>query len=204
MRLHEAAERLGLSTWTTRQYCNSGELESTRTPGGHRTISEEQLRRFQQTKGLLPNENNTRTAYYVRSSSGNKELIQAQLDELANTYGAPDKIYTDTGSGLNENRHGLWKLITDAEAGKIDRICITYQDRLTRFGYSYLQHIIERTGCQLVVLHDKKKYSLEQELMDDFMSLIASFSGRFYRLRGKKQQQQLLDDASNRINNGEK
>ena len=34
--------------------------------------------------------------------------------------------------------------------------------------------------------------SLQEELLKDFMSLIASFSGKFYRLRGYEQQKQLL------------
>lgn len=203
MRVSEVAKKLGVSPWTVRYYCNNGMLETNRTPGGHRTITEEQLKRFQQTHGLYPTSTQQKTAHYARSSSGDKKLIQAQLDELEQTYGTPDHIYTDTGSGLNENRKGLWKLIHDAEEGKIDHIYITYQDRLTRFGYSYLEHIIQHAGCELTVLHDKKKYSLEKELMDDFMSLIASFAGRFYRMRGKQQQKQLLDDANQRIDNGE-
>ena len=199
MRVNEAAKRLGVSPWTVRNYCNDGRLESNRTPGGHRNITEEQLKRFQHAHGMTPNETQLKTAHYARSSNGNKELIQAQLNELEQTYGTPTITYTDKGSGLNENRPSLWKMIREAENGNIDRICVTYQDRLTRFGNKSLQHIIEHTGCELIILHDKKKYSIEQELMDDFMSLIASFSGRFYRMRGKKQQKQLLDDAAKRI-----
>lgn len=204
MRVNEAAKRLGVSPWTVRAYCNNGLLKTNRTPGGHRSITEEQLKRFQQAQGILPDNTQKRTAHYARSNSSDKTLIQGQLDELEKVYGKPDRIYTDNGSGLNENRKGLWKLIKDIENGEIDQVHITYQDRLTRFGYAYLEHIIQHAGCEITVLHDKKKYSLEQELMDDFMSLIASFSGRFYRMRGKKQQKQLLDDAINRIEDDEK
>jgi putative resolvase len=35
--------------------------------------------------------------------------------------------------------------------------------------------------------------------MDDFMALLASFSGRFYQLRSKRNQQRLLDAASERL-----
>ena len=43
------------------------------------------------------------------------------------------------------------------------------------------------------------KISAEQELMNDFMSLIASFSGKFYQLRGYTQQKQLLTQAEHNI-----
>lgn len=201
MRVHEAAKRLGVSHWAVRQYCNNGELDSNRTPGNQRNITEDQLKRFMIKKGMIQ-EDNPKTAFYVRSTSGDTKLIQAQIDELTQEYGEPNKIYKDSSSGLNENRKGLWRLIQDIEDGKYDRICITYQDRLTRFGYSYIEHICERSGTSIAILHDKKKYSIEQELMDDFMSLIASFSGRFYRMRGTKEQKQLLADANERLDHG--
>lgn len=49
------------------------------------------------------------------------------------------------------------------------------------------------------ILHTSPKISAEQELMNDFMSLIASFSGKFYRLRGYTQQKQLLTQAEHNI-----
>jgi len=36
--------------------------------------------------------------------------------------------------------------------------------------------------------------------MGDFMALLASFSGRFYRIRGWDQQRRLLTDAGDVIN----
>jgi hypothetical protein len=35
--------------------------------------------------------------------------------------------------------------------------------------------------------------------MDDFMALLASFSGRFCQMRSKRDQQRLLDAASERL-----
>ena len=35
--------------------------------------------------------------------------------------------------------------------------------------------------------------------MDDFMALLASFSGRFYQLRSKRSQWRLLDAAGQRL-----
>jgi predicted site-specific integrase-resolvase len=38
-----------------------------------------------------------------------------------------------------------------------------------------------------------------EELVDDFMVLLASFSGRFYQLRSRQNQQRLLDAAAGRL-----
>ena len=47
--------------------------------------------------------------------------------------------------------------------------------------------------------HELDETDPSSELMRDFMSLIASFSGRFYRLRGWKQQKELLKEAEKNI-----
>jgi predicted site-specific integrase-resolvase len=41
-----------------------------------------------------------------------------------------------------------------------------------------------------------------EELMDDFMALLASFSGRCYRLGSKQNQRRLLDDTAARLEEG--
>lgn len=41
--------------------------------------------------------------------------------------------------------------------------------------------------------------SLLEELMDDFMALLASFFGRFHKWRSRRNQQRLLDAAARRL-----
>ena len=203
MRVKDAAKILNVSPSTIRMYCEQGIMPHTRTPGGHRYITNEDIQEFKQNKGLEPDIIKGKTAFYVRSSSGDKKLIQAQIDELTKAYGEPDKIYSDNASGLNEKRPGLQRLLKDLEKDKYDRVCATYRDRLTRFGFTYIEQLIEKSGASVNILNDKAKYSIEQELMDDFMSLIASFSGRFYRLRGYKHQRELLAAANDIIDDRE-
>ncbi|BBX88891.1 hypothetical protein MBOE_05400 [Mycolicibacterium boenickei] len=49
------------------------------------------------------------------------------------------------------------------------------------------------------MLHERGDKSLLEELMDDFIALLASFSGRFYQLRSRQNQQRLLDAAVGRL-----
>ena len=54
----------------------------------------------------------------------------------------------------------------------------TYEDRLTRFGFEYLKTMCEMHETEIVVVKDiDVKKSIEQELMEDIMSLMTSFSG---------------------------
>lgn len=102
---------------------------------------------------------------------------------------------SDSTSGLNENRPGLKRLIRDARKEKFNVVAVTYEDRLARFGVTYLRELLSGNSVDLEVLYDSVKYSAEEELMSDFMALIASFSGRFYRLRSKASQRELLNKA---------
>lgn len=189
MRVLQAAEQLEVSTSTIRKYCREGLLEFTLNPAGQRIITQETIDKFL-GKVIQPV-----TVFYVRSSSGTKTLIDAQINDLTKTYGEPVKIYKDSGSGLNENRIGLQKLLRDASKNKFTQICITYEDRLARFGVNYLRQLLAKDNVELIVLHDNVKISLEEELLQDFMNILASFSGKFYRLRSKQSQTQLLDKA---------
>jgi len=108
----------------------------------------------------------------------------------------------DNASGLNENRKGLNRLLDLAERGEITDIIITNKDRLTRFGYAYLERHLNRLGVTIHVLHSKRETSAEQELLDDFMALIASFSGRFYKMRDKAHKLELLQKAQKELEEG--
>ena len=142
------------------------------------------------------------TACYIRSSTGRQQELDSQLDKIKTRHPEYIYIYSDKGSGLNENRKGLNKLIKDIKNNKIKTVIITNKDRLTRFGFSYINELFQAYNCQITILDDhESKEDLNQELMRDFMALIASFSGKFYRLRGYRQQQQLLKDAEKELDN---
>ena len=89
-------------------------------------------------------------------------------------------------------------MIRDAKAGEFGTIYVTHLDRLSRFGISYLQILFEEYNVDIINLYDDKK-TYEDELMSDFMSLIASFSGKYYRLRNKDSQKKLLKEAEENL-----
>lgn len=193
LKVRDVAEQLKVSTASVRAYTNDGRLECYRSHSGQRYFTQEQVNKF---LGIVPAEI---IAFYVRSSNGNAKLMETQLKQLEENYGKPIITYSDKASGLNENRKGLERLIKAAGKGEFNTLCITNKDRLTRFGFTYIEKHLKTLGVTIKILHDKEK-TLQDELLQDFMSLIASFSGRFYRLRGFEQQKQLLQKAKETIN----
>ena len=72
-------------------------------------------------------------------------------------------------------------------ADEVRTVYVTYNDRLTRFGFHYLETVFGLKGVNIVVLNNPMgEKNVEKELVDDMMSLIASFSGKLYGLRSGK------------------
>ncbi len=109
------------------------------------------------------------------------------------------RVYRDRGSGLRESRRGLDRLLDDAAEGRFTVVRVVWRDRLARFGVAWIERYLSVCGVSVEAVHQRGDKSLLEELMDDFMALLASFSGRVYQLRSKENQQRLLDAARERL-----
>ena len=96
------------------------------------------------------------------------------------------QVFQDTGSGLNTKRRGFSKLYQAIELGKVNHVVLTYPDRLTRFVFQYLEQYFASHGASIEVINQSMDLSLEQELVQDLISIITSFSGRVHGLRSAR------------------
>lgn len=95
-------------------------------------------------------------------------------------------IFTDIASGMNENRIGLNKLISEILLGTVNKVIISNRDRLTRFGYGYLKSLFDRYNCEIIEVNLTEDKTFEQELTDDLIAIIRHFSMKFYGKRKNK------------------
>lgn len=154
-----------------------------------------------------PVEQVVREVLYVRvsGSTGQESSLAAQEAELlGSTTGRLVRVYKDRGSGLSEKRPGLTRLLRDAHDGKFDVVRVTHADRLARFGVKWLVQMLSYDGVEVVVLHEKQTASGMDELLTDFMSLVASFSGRLYGIRSKETKARLLSAVSATVHDPDK
>ena len=139
-----------------------------------------------------------KTAIYSRVSTPKQKAdLDRQITYLsefciANGWSI-DKIYKEVASGLNDNRPQLNKLLENKEIG---RVVISEKDRLTRFGFNYLHKLFALNNCELVVINSAT--SDQNDLMQDFVSVITSMAARVYGLRRHKSHvEQLLNNIDN-------
>ena len=196
MRMKEAAEYTGLHPNTLRKYIDRGLIKGVRI-GTHRFVEKAELDRIM---GRLPSpEDNTAIIYARVSTRKQAEYLKRQrerlIDYCKNKGLKIVDIIEDIGSGLNERRRGLKKLLKLIREGKAKKVVVEYEDRLARFSLGYLKEIFDDYGVELVVVNQESK-SPEEELVRDLIAIVTSFSGRIYGKRGAKRIIQTIKEES--------
>ena len=154
----------------------------------------EDLIDFLKNKGLIVDdtEQQRRDVIYARVSSHSQknhgDLDRQALFLIENISDAQNPlILKEVGSGLNDNRKQLQKLLHMVGNNEVRNVYVTYRDRLTRFGFNYLKTLFLAHNTNIIIVNDKDAAkSVNEELLDDMMSLMASFSGKLYGMRPKK------------------
>jgi len=128
----------------------------------------------------------TKVAIYARvSSSQNKKnllLQSARLKEYAIAKGYQIVVIVEEiGSGVNDNRRKLKKLLLSEKWGTL---IVEHKDRLTRFGFNYLDIMIGKNGRKIEVVNLAEDE--QSDLIHDLMAVIYSFGAKLYGLRRSK------------------
>ena len=197
----EVGELLGLSRKTIFKYTKEGRLKSVKTETGRHLYPKEEVARMLKELGMLYDDRDKERVdvIYARVSS-NEQKQKGDLDrqvvavlEKAGSLNSP-VVLKEVGSGLNGKRKQFNRLIEMIENGEAGRIFVRYRDRLTRFGFDTIEKIAALNGAEIIVTEDEESNkNLEEELVEDLVSLIASFSGKFYGLRSRLKKE-LTDD----------
>jgi len=111
-----------------------------------------------------------------------RQLLKNYAEERG--YGEM-QILADTGSGLNENRKGSLKLLDMVAEGKVSKVVVAYEDRLTRFGFETLQRVFPRFGTAVEVINHEEK-TPQGELVEDLITVVSHFAGKLYGMRSHK------------------
>ena len=96
------------------------------------------------------------------------------------------EVLKDIANGLNKQRKGLLELFKLVEGRSVDVVLITYKDRLTRFGFEYIEEFFSTMGVRIEVVFGEEPKDGTQELVEDLISIITSFAGKIYGMRSHK------------------
>src|SRR6266496_3196069 len=182
LRVGAAAHELGLHPMTVRRWIKAGRIGVVQVGREVRIPRSEIERIVGGIGGRL-------VVLYGRvSGHGQKDDLETQLKRLqawakTERKGQETLVLSDIGSGLKAGRRHLQRLLKLVCEDKVAQLVITSEDRLTRFGQAFLETLFSCFDVTLTVLEPGEEKTPEQELTDDLLALIASFSGRLYGMR---------------------
>lgn len=209
--ISEARKYLNVSRATIDRWQAKGVLHPTYTPGGHRRFRETDLRAalgLEEQSATGP----PRAVIYARVSrreQANSGNLTRQEERLV-TY-AVKRGYqvvaslTEIASGVNGHRPKLRQGLQLIAGKQAEVLVVEFRDRLAQFGYEYLELFITTLGGRIEVMEAIETKSPNEELIDDLIAIITSFSVQIYGTRGKKISEQvgqilrseLQDDSGN-------
>lgn len=170
MKVSNYALKHGVSQRTVWRWIERGEIAIRKTATGRVRI-------------IIDEPKETIVAVYARvSSAENKDNLERQKQRLVDYCNAKgysvNKIITEVGSGLNDNRPKLESLLLDKT---INVIVVEHKDRFSRFGTNYIEKLLLMQDRKLEVVNPTDNN--EADLMQDFVSIITSFTARLYGQR---------------------
>lgn len=122
---------------------------------------------------------------YARiSSTTNKDSLDSQIERLRNYAAAKGyeivDEYKEIDSGLNDNRKYFSQILNRDDYGIL---LAEHKDRVTRFGYHYIENLLNRLNIKLEIINNIE--NKDKEIVDDFISIITSFCGEIYSSKRK-------------------
>ena len=180
IKISEYAERMSLHIRTAYRYFHSGKIEGFQDEETKTIFIKNPF--FE--KKLSENSNEKRAVLYARvSSSESRANLETQMERLKNYANAKGYKITsevkEVGSGLNDKRKKLNSILENRE--NYDFVIAEHKDRLTRFGFNYLEAFMKSHGKGIEVINDVSNN--KEDLIQDFISIITSFCSRIYGQR---------------------
>jgi len=189
IKLAKLAKDLNVTVVTLYNWHKQGKIEFVKLPNGRiNYVTNETYNEF---LGIKEKKEEKVVIYCRVSSTTNKTNLKTQRDRMVNYCMNRGyiihNIICEFGSGINDNRVKLTKLLGD---GDFTKIVVEHKDRLTRIGFNYLKILLEKEGKQIEVVNNADDN--REDLIQDFVSIITSYCAKIYGQRRSKRKTEKL------------
>ena len=195
MKLSAYARSLGVSYRTAWRWIKAGKVAGFQADTGTIIVTEPIVE-------TVPATANQKTVIYTRvSAAENKDNLEGQAKRLMDYCAAKGyqvtAVVKEIGSGVNDTRPKLLKLLTDPTVGQI---VVEHKDRLTRFGFKYIEQLLVMQGRKIEVINLAENG--KEDLIQDFVSIVTSFCARLYgQGRSKRKTERIIAELQNEEGN---
>ena len=199
-RISQFGTRVGRSAHPLRVLDRNGTFPARWTATGRRYHTEADALRFLGGGDVAPQ---GLTVVYCRvSSRGQRDDLKRQVSAME-AYGlgagAVDEWRSEIGGGLHCKRKVFLSLRERIEKREIAHLPVAHRDRPTRFGFDWFEHFATQHGCTITVVN-QESLSPQEEMVEDLMAVVHTFSCRLYGLRSYRTQiREAANDGSDRF-----
>ena len=195
MTAKEVLRVLQITRQTLTKYVKEGKLKVTVKGNGRYDYDADSVYK------MLNKDIERKTYLYARvSTAKQKKNLEYQVQLLKNfcfqngyiIHG----IYQDIASGISfEKRNQFFDMLDEILAGKVNRVMITYKDRLSRVGFELFTYLFKKYGCEIVVISEVGSEKLDsEELFEEIVSLLHCYSMKLYSKRKAKKIKEILEE----------
>ena len=197
MRACEVMKLLRISRQTLSNYTKKGLIRTTTLVNGRYDYNTDDVYK------LLNNDVERKTCIYARVSTvKQKKDLENQVDILKqfcfmNGYKI-NEVYTDVASGISfEKRKDFFKLLDEIIDHRVERVVITYKDRLSRVGFDLFYHLFHKYDCEIIVMIEVGSQKLDrEEVFEEIISLLHCYSMKLDSKRIVQKMKEALEDES--------
>ena len=129
-------------------------------------------------------------AYARVSTYKQKNDLENQIHNILNFTSSKNitinQIFKEVASGIDLERKEFLKILDLVKQNKVNRIFITYKDRLTRLSFSIIEQLFNSFGTTIIIINSPTQSGLledENEILEDIISLIYILSTKMYSNR---------------------
>ena len=186
MKLSHYAKQQGISYRTALRWFRDGTIQGYQAPSGTIIVTEDR-----QVQPLVSG----KVAIYARvSSSEQRENLERQAERLSQYCTVRGYqvalVVKEIASGVNDSCPKLLSLLKETS---ITRVVVEHRDRLTRFGFHYIDALFSVQERVIEVVNPAEND--QEELLADLTSIIYSFCARLYgQRRAKRKTEQVVQE----------
>ena len=193
MKSGQVLKLLHLSRPTLRKYVREGRIKAELMPNVRYEYDEKSVYKFFM-KGV-----ERKTYIYARvSTAKQKPDLEHQIQLLKQfcfslgyqVHG----IHSDIASGISfQKRKNFFLLLDEILDRKVERVIITYKDRLSRVGFELFKYLFSKYDSEIVVMSEIGDSKLDShEIFEEIVSLLHCYSMKLYSSRKRKHVQELI------------
>ena len=184
MKSKEVLNLLKITRTTLTSYVKTGKIKTIKMENGYYEYDDNSVYKF------LGYNDRFDIAYARVSTYKQKNDLENQIHNILNFTSSKNitinQIFKEVASGIDLERKEFLKILDLVKQNKVNRIFITYKDRLTRLSFPIIEQLFNSFGTTIIIINSPTQSGLledENEILEDIISLIHILSTKMYSNR---------------------